>query len=74
MLGAGNVAGIPFNDALSKLFVDQCVVLLKMSPVNEYLGPLIETAFSQLIAEGFFRLVYGGADEGAYLTKHPGVD
>lgn len=74
VLGAGNVSAIPVNDSLSKLFVENQVVLLKMNPVNEYLGPLVERAFRQLIVEGFFRIFYGGVDEGAYLCNHAKVD
>jgi acyl-CoA reductase-like NAD-dependent aldehyde dehydrogenase len=74
VLGAGNVSGIPVNDSLSKLFVDNSVVLLKMNPVNSYLGPLIEDAFEPLISQGYLMVVYGGAEEGSYLCHHPDVD
>jgi len=74
VLGAGNVSGIPVNDSLSKLFVDNYVVLLKMNPVNDYLGTLIESALGPLISEGYLRVVYGGTSEGAYLCSHPDVD
>lgn len=74
VLGAGNVSSIGPMDALYKLFVDQRVVLYKTHPVNEYLGPLMEEAFEPLARKGFFRLVYGGAEEGAYLCRHEGVD
>ena len=39
ILGAGNVSSIPPMDIVYKMFVDGSVVLLKMNPVNEYLGP-----------------------------------
>ena len=74
VLGGGNVSSIGPMDALYKLFVEDQVVAFKTHPVNVYLGPLIEEAFQPLIARGFFRVVYGGAEEGAYLCKHPGVD
>jgi acyl-CoA reductase-like NAD-dependent aldehyde dehydrogenase len=74
VLGAGNIAGIPVNDSLTKLFIENQVVLLKMNPVNDYLGSLIETTFAPLIAEGYLRVVYGGAAEGAYLCHHPSID
>ena len=45
VLGAGNVASIPPMDVLYKMFVDGNVVILKMNPVNEYLGPVLERAF-----------------------------
>jgi acyl-CoA reductase-like NAD-dependent aldehyde dehydrogenase len=74
VLGAGNVSSIGPMDALYKLFVEDQVVLYKAHPVNVYLGPLMEEAFRTFIERGFFRIVYGGAEEGAYLCRHPGVD
>ncbi len=74
VLGAGNVASIPPTDALYKLFVEDQVVVLKMNPVNSYLGPLIEESFRALVERGFLRVVYGGAQEGAYLCNHTGVE
>ena len=74
VLGAGNVSAIPVNDALSKLFVENHVVLLKMNPINAYLGPMIEKGLHALVEGGFLRVVYGGAAEGSYLCQHAGVD
>ncbi len=74
VLGAGNVASIGPMDALTKLFSEKQAVLLKMNPVNAYLGPMIEEGFGALAERGFFRVVYGGAAEGAYLCQHAGVD
>lgn len=74
VLGAGNVASIAPADVLHKLFLEDQVVVLKMNPVNAYLGPLIEESFRALIDPGFLRVVYGGASEGAYLCNHPHVD
>jgi acyl-CoA reductase-like NAD-dependent aldehyde dehydrogenase len=74
VLGAGNVASIGPMDALYKLFVEGQVVLLKMNPVNEYLGPFVDQAFAALRERGFFRLVYGGAAEGDYLCRHQLVE
>ncbi len=34
----------------------------------------MEVAFRALIDAGYLRIVYGGAEEGAYLCNHPGVD
>jgi acyl-CoA reductase-like NAD-dependent aldehyde dehydrogenase len=73
VLGAGNVASIGPLDVIHKLFVEGQVVLLKMNPVNDYLGPFIETAFASLIEDGFVALAYGGADVGEYLCQHAGI-
>lgn len=74
VLGAGNGPSIGPLDAVYKLFVEGKVVVLKMNPVNAYLAPFIEQAFAPLVRAGFFRVVTGGADVGAYLCNHPGVD
>ncbi len=74
VLGAGNVASIGPMDIFYKLFVEDQVVIIKMNPVNAYLGPLMEEAFHALTEKGFLRITYGGAAEGAYLCNHPGID
>jgi acyl-CoA reductase-like NAD-dependent aldehyde dehydrogenase len=73
VLGAGNVASIPPMDVLHKMFVDGNVVILKMNPVNEYLGPILERAFKTLIDKGYLAIVYGGGEVGAYLCYHRDV-
>jgi len=73
VLGAGNVASIGPMDALTKLFVEDEVVLLKMNPVNEYLGPFLLKAFACLRDSGYFDVVYGGAVIGGHLAHHEGV-
>ncbi len=74
VLGAGNIASIAAMDTLYKLFVEGEVVLLKMNPVNEYVGPFLTQAFGSLRQDGFFEVVYGGAEVGSYLCQHPDVD
>lgn len=74
VLGAGNLSGIPVTDVLDRLFIQNHVVILKMNPVMDYLGPVFERGFHCLIEAGYLQIVYGGRDEGAYLCQHPGVD
>lgn len=74
ILGAGNLAAIPAMDVITKLFNEGTVCLLKMNPINAYVGPFIEKAFAAAIERGFLAVAYGGADEGAYLAHHPEVD
>jgi acyl-CoA reductase-like NAD-dependent aldehyde dehydrogenase len=74
VLGAGNLASIPAMDVITKLFNEGKVCVLKMNPVNAYLGPFIEEAFADAIARGFLAVVYGNAAEGAYLVRHPAID
>lgn len=71
VLGAGNVSSIPLLDVVHAMFNDGAVTLLKMNPINDYLGPIIEEILAELVADGFVRFVYGGADVGEYLTSHP---
>lgn len=74
VLGAGNIASIPPMDVITKMFNEGKVCLLKMNPVNAYIGPFIEEAFAEPIRRGSLVVVYGGAQEGGYLTGHPGID
>lgn len=74
VLGAGNVASIGPLDVVHKLFFEGQVSLLKMNPVNAYLGPFVEQAFGELIRDGFVQMAYGGAEVGEYLVHHEGID
>jgi acyl-CoA reductase-like NAD-dependent aldehyde dehydrogenase len=74
VLGAGNIAAIPAMDALTFLFNEGKVCLIKMNPVNAYVGPYIEEAFAEAIRENFIAVVYGGAEEGRYLVYHREID
>jgi len=73
VLGAGNVSSIPAMDVLYKLFVEDRVCLLKMNPVNEYVGPYLTRAFQVLVDQGYVRVVYGGAEQGIAVCQHPDV-
>ncbi len=55
VLGAGNVNAIPPTDVVYKMFVEGTVCVLKMNPVNAYLGPLIEQAFKPLVRPRLLR-------------------
>ncbi|NOS98067.1 MAG: aldehyde dehydrogenase, partial [Methylotenera sp.] len=74
VLGAGNLASIAIMDVLTKMFNEGKVCLLKMNPVNAYLGPFIEEAFKVAIDQNFLAVVYGGAEVGRHLVYHPKID
>ncbi|MEM6289483.1 MAG: aldehyde dehydrogenase family protein [Bacteroidota bacterium] len=74
VLGAGNIASIPPLDVLYRLYAEGEVVLLKMNPVNAYLGPILEEAFAAFVEAGYLRIAYGDADVGGTLTTHEAVD
>jgi hypothetical protein len=73
VLGAGNVGSLGPRDALTKLFGEGKVVVLKANPVNDYLVPYWQRALAALIEGGFLRIVTGGAQVGTYLTNHAEV-
>ena len=73
VLGAGNVSAIVPLDILDRMINCGEVVICKMNPVNEYLGPIFEDIFAQLIRDGYLAFVYGGGDVGEYLTRHAAV-
>jgi aldehyde dehydrogenase (NAD(P)+) len=74
VLGGGNIASIPATDVLTKLFNEGKACVLKMNPVNAYLGPFLEEAFAEAVRRGCLAVVYGGAETGAHLCAHPGID
>ncbi len=74
VLGAGNIASIPPLDVLYELLAKGAVCILKMNPVNEYLGPIFERALAPLVEAGFLRFAYGGPEVGKALCAHPLVD
>ena len=74
VLGAGNIASISMMDVITKMFNEGKVCLLKMNPVNAYLGPFIEEAFKAAIDQQYLAVVYGGAEVGRHLVYHPKID
>jgi hypothetical protein len=73
VLGAGNQTSIPITDALDRLFIARHPVILKMNPVNDYAGPVLEKVCAELVARGVMRIVYGGAEVGTHLVRHDDV-
>ncbi len=74
ILGAGNIFSISPLDLIYKMFGEGQVCLLKLHPVTDPLGEILEAAFAPLIDAGFAAICYGGADVGEYLTRHFGID
>jgi acyl-CoA reductase-like NAD-dependent aldehyde dehydrogenase len=74
ILGAGNVSAIVAMDTLSKLFSENQVVIVKMNPVNAYVGEYLAQAFEPLIQAGFVQIVDGGVEVGEYLCQHPQIE
>jgi hypothetical protein len=74
VLGAGNQSSIPYLDALTALYDENCVVIIKMNPVNESLGPIFHDIWKPFVDRGWAAFVYGGADVGKHLTHHSDID
>lgn len=74
ILGAGNVSSIPPMDVATKMFIEGFVCVLKVNPVNEWVGPFLERALHPLVSRGYLRIVYGAGDVGSYLAYHPLVN
>ena len=74
VLGAGNISSIAPMDVLHKMVTEHSVVLLKMNPVNDYLGPIFEDVFQPLLRDGYLAMTYGGVEVGEYITNHPGIE
>lgn len=74
VLAAGNIASIAVLDVIYAVFNEGKVAILKMNPVNDYLGAYFEQVFAELVADGFVAFAYGGPDVGEYLTSHPDAD
>jgi aldehyde dehydrogenase (NAD(P)+) len=72
--GGGNAECIPPTDVLTKLYNEGSTCILKMNPVNAWVGAFLEQVFEPFVRRGFLRIVYGGADAGQYLCGHPEVD
>jgi aldehyde dehydrogenase (NAD(P)+) len=74
VLGAGNVSSIPVLDVLTSMFTAGDVVALKLNPISEAYGSVIEAIFAPLIRDGYLRVLRGGGELGARLVHHETVE
>lgn len=74
VLAAGNIASIAPLDMIYKLYAEGQVIIVKMNPVNDYLGSFMEEIFDEFVTAGYVRFAYGGAEVGDYLVRHEHVD
>lgn len=70
VLGAGNQYPLTILDIFHVLIMHSRVVICKMNPVNEYMGPILAKALHPLIEAGFVDFVYGKSEQGKYLVDH----
>ncbi|CCF60928.1 aldehyde dehydrogenase family protein [Nocardia cyriacigeorgica] len=73
VLGAGNIMSIAPLDTLYELYAHNRVVALKLNPITDPLFTVFEMIFAPLVELGVLRILTGGAEEGGYLVRHPGV-
>lgn len=71
ILGAGNVSSIPALDVVSRWLAAGSVCVLKMSPVNDWVGPHLAHVLGPFVERGYLRIVYGGGEVGQALVNHP---
>ncbi|MFC9473016.1 aldehyde dehydrogenase family protein [Nocardia sp. NPDC056952] len=74
VLGAGNISAIGPLDVLYELVAHNRACVLKNNPTFAGLTDAFTAAFAPLIEANLLRIVNGGAETGAYLTTHPGIE
>ncbi len=74
VLGAGNVTAIPVLDVVSELIAGGRVTILKLNPTMDPLLTVFQRALAPLIELDLLRIVRGGPEVGAYLTRHPAIE
>ena len=74
VLGAGNFSSIPYLDVLYHLITRRSVILLKLNPVNDYLKPVFEKVFKNIIERGYIIVTNGNINESKYMATHPGIN
>lgn len=74
VLGAGNISSIAPLDMVHRLYHQGQVVITKLNPVMEWMGPLLEEIFEPFVRRGYVRFAYGDHRVGSYLTQHELVE
>lgn len=62
VLGAGNIAAIPFLDTFYRMFYANDVVFLKHNPAAEYLFDIVDKVMQPFIQLDYFHHAKGGVD------------
>ncbi|HSX66556.1 aldehyde dehydrogenase family protein [Nocardioides sp.] len=74
VLGAGNISAIAPLDAAYELVAFNRASIIKLNPTFQHLKPAYDAALAPLIAADLIRVVNGGAEVGAHLVDHPGLN
>jgi acyl-CoA reductase-like NAD-dependent aldehyde dehydrogenase len=71
VFGAGNYEA-PI-DVMTKMFVENKVVIFKQNPVNELVGVVLKKIFKDLIEDGYLHIFAGSSDVGKKILSHPDI-
>jgi acyl-CoA reductase-like NAD-dependent aldehyde dehydrogenase len=71
VFGAGNYEA-PI-DVMTKMFVENKVVIFKQNPVNELVGVVLKKIFKDLIEDGYLHIFAGSSDLGKKILSHPDI-
>ncbi|MFW9832339.1 MAG: aldehyde dehydrogenase family protein [Candidatus Thorarchaeota archaeon] len=71
VFGAGNYEA-PI-DVMTKMFVENKVVIFKQNPVNQLVGGVLTKIFKDLIEDGYLHIFSGNSDLGKTILSHPDI-
>jgi hypothetical protein len=71
VFGAGNYEGPA--DVMTKLFVENKVVVFKQNPVNEPVSVVTKKIFRELIEDRYLYIFSGGSEVGKKIISHPDI-
>ncbi|MGD2270420.1 MAG: aldehyde dehydrogenase family protein [Desulfobacterales bacterium] len=71
VFGAGNYEA-PI-DVMTKMFVENKVVIFKQNPVNQLVGGVLKKIFKDLIEDGYLHIFAGNGDLGKKILSHPDI-
>ena len=71
VFAAGNYEG-PI-DLMTKMFVENKVVIFKQNPVNDLTGTILRKIFKDLIDDGYLDIVAGNGEVGKAIFSHPDI-
>ncbi len=72
VLAPGNMFSV--SDVLQKLICDDEVVILKLNPINDYIGEHLLRIYKPFVDGGWLQVAYGGKEVGEYISRHDGID
>ena len=71
ILAAGNQTSVAMRDLLQQLVVNKKACIVKLNPVNDWIGADLQNMLQPLIEADMLRLVYGGTSTAQVRNTHP---